>query len=337
MDVNDELVVECDDGFVHTTVRAVAGIEWFRVMLSSGFREASERVVRLEGYRKRALELLVKGNAAADRLSLEDAAIVLPLAHYLNVTAVADRAKQLVTQASTVDASNFGCLFALAEQMDMQELRNKCLTTWYMKYGGATLECGHVFQGNLSYSARGEPQGVYCGPCFRGYCPFGCVSVSRASVNYCTNASCNLSSKELPFLRKETTKQRLAGADEFLISLARCEVSLLDELNQGTIIPRPARMWTSLLMAPADLWTLNDRQLVEVFALPPGDLLSCMQGSNLSHDLLRALLAREMVQGPTATAMLALCLEPQLGFCDVARTLILEHGASIDKPSHRLD
>jgi hypothetical protein len=53
----DSLIIECDDGFVHTTTSAVAHIEWFRVMLASGLKEARERVVRLEGYRKRAVEL----------------------------------------------------------------------------------------------------------------------------------------------------------------------------------------------------------------------------------------------------------------------------------------
>jgi hypothetical protein len=56
-----------------------------------------------------------------------------------------------------------------------------------------------------------------------------------------------------------------------------------------------------------------------------------MSGSNLSRELMLALLERDVIKGDTATAMLALCLHPGRVHFDVAKKLIEEHGASIDK------
>jgi hypothetical protein len=56
-----------------------------------------------------------------------------------------------------------------------------------------------------------------------------------------------------------------------------------------------------------------------------------MRDSNLSRELMLSLLERDVIKGNTATAMLALCLHPELVYFDIGKKLIEERGASIDK------
>ena len=134
MEGDANLIVECDDGFVATTLAAVLTMEWFRAMMTSGLQESRERVVRLAGYRKAAVtKLLQLKKGEEGKMTLDDAALVLPLAHYLAEKRIVEEAKAMVSADVQVTNGTFASLFALAVQMEMEVLRTNCQDFWILK------------------------------------------------------------------------------------------------------------------------------------------------------------------------------------------------------------
>src|SRR3990167_4015503 len=143
------IIIEFDDGFMESTIVQCLQFEWFRTMLQSGMSEAHKKVVRLNGFRKEAMKRLFelkKNNSSSISLnmSVKDAALVFTLAHYLAENNIVEEAKKLVENNANVTKESFVGMFSLSVQMDLQELKKKCVS-FGLGVSNDLGKCSHVW------------------------------------------------------------------------------------------------------------------------------------------------------------------------------------------------